>query len=112
MDIRKLDDRVSIGGQLSPADLPRLKAAGFRSVICNRPDGEGWGQPRQAEIRAAAEAAGLGFRYVPVTPGPLGEATVADFAKALAELPGPVFAYCRSGARSGNLWSICAAQGG
>jgi sulfide:quinone oxidoreductase len=43
--------------------------AGFRSIICNRPDGEGNDQPTFSEIEEAARAAGLEAYYMPVVPG-------------------------------------------
>jgi sulfide:quinone oxidoreductase len=41
-----------------------------------------------------------------VVPGQLTEAEVKAFAAALDELPSEILAYCRSGARSANLWSL------
>ncbi|WP_143137759.1 beta-lactamase hydrolase domain-containing protein, partial [Burkholderia ubonensis] len=54
MNIRKLTDTLSVSPQITAADLPALSAAGFRAIVCNRPDGEGPDQPTVAEIRAAA----------------------------------------------------------
>lgn len=109
MDIRKIDDRLSVSPQISPADMVELREAGFRAVICNRPDAEGPDQPSHKEIRSAAEDAGLEFRYLPVTPGIVTDETAEAFAKALNALPGPVLAYCRTGARSATLWSLAEA---
>ena len=106
MDFRQVTPNYSVSGQINPEDVEAIKAAGFRSVICNRPDGEQPGQPSAETIRAAVEAAGLAFRHVPVVSGQITEANVADHAAALEELPGPVFAYCRSGARSTNLLGL------
>ena len=53
---------------------------------------------------AAVEAAGLTFRYIPVISGQMTADNVVDQAEALDELPAPVFAYCRSGTRSTNLF--------
>lgn len=110
MDIRPLDETLSISPQLSPADLPSLAARGYRSVICNRPDGEAPRQPAAAEIAAAAEAAGLEFRHIPVVGAPIGAADVAAFKAALENLPGPILGFCRSGARTTILWAL--ARGG
>ncbi|MFN3429026.1 MAG: beta-lactamase hydrolase domain-containing protein, partial [Candidatus Sericytochromatia bacterium] len=72
-------------------DLPAIAAQGFRSVISNRPDGEEPGQPNAEALRQAAEAAGLAFTHVPVVGGAISDQDVADFRKALADLPQPVF---------------------
>lgn len=111
MEIRKLTDRLSATGQITPADLPALAAQGYRAILCNRPDGEEPGQPPAAAIEAAARALGLGFALLPVTPATLDEAKARAFGKLVQDLPGPVLAYCRSGARSSTLWSMAVAQG-
>jgi uncharacterized protein (TIGR01244 family) len=105
MNIKQLSPDYSVSAQIQPEDVADLKAAGFNSVICNRPDHEDPGQPSVADIRAAVEAAGLEFRHVPVISGQMTAQNVEDQARALEELPKPVFAYCRSGTRSGNLYS-------
>ncbi|MCB5198417.1 TIGR01244 family phosphatase [Loktanella sp. TSTF-M6] len=109
MEINKLDSTVSASPQIVPADIAQIRAAGFRSIICNRPDGEGSDQPGFAEIEQAARDAGIVARYVPVTAGQISDADVAEFNAALADLPRPVLAYCRSGTRSATLWSFHAA---
>ncbi|MEZ5773890.1 MAG: TIGR01244 family sulfur transferase [Hyphomicrobiaceae bacterium] len=103
LETRKLNEQVSVAGQIGPADMVAIKAAGFRAVVCNRPDGEQPGQPAFETIAAAAAAEGLETRYVPVRSTGMTRADVDAFAKAMKELPGPVLAYCRSGARSQML---------
>jgi sulfide:quinone oxidoreductase len=105
MDIRTLTPGLSVTGQITPDQIAQIAAQGFRAVICNRPDGEEPGQPQFARIEAAAHAAGLQARYLPVTGADLTDAKAADFASLLTSLPGPVLAYCRSGMRSSTLWS-------
>ncbi len=107
MDYKQVDGTVSVTGQINASDIGQIAAAGFKSVICNRPDNEGPGQPAFAEIEAAAKVAGISTRYIPVTPGKTDPATAAaEFKSALAQLPKPVLAYCRSGARSTMLWQM------
>lgn len=106
MEYRKISDDYSVSGQIAPGDIAAVKAAGFRSVICNRPDDEQPGQPSADSVRMAAQAAGLEFRYIPVISGQITAQNVADQAEALKELEGPVFAYCRSGARCTNLYAL------
>lgn len=104
MEIRQISEDYSVTGQIVPADVAQIRAAGFRSVICNRPDGEQVDQPAQDEVRAAVEAAGMTYRYIPVVSGQMTADNVADQASALEELPTPVLAYCRSGGRCTNLF--------
>ncbi|AUH34716.1 bifunctional protein tyrosine phosphatase family protein/NAD(P)/FAD-dependent oxidoreductase [Paracoccus tegillarcae] len=110
MDIKKISPKFVVSPQIAPEDMEAIKAEGIRAIICNRPDGEGADQPGFAEIEAAAKAAGLDVRYVPVQSGMVTDADVASFADALNDLPRPILAYCRTGTRSATLWSLHEAQ--
>jgi len=112
MEYRQISDDYSVSGQIQPEDIAAIKDAGFKSVICNRPDDEQPGQPAASSIQAAAEVAGLAFRYIPVISGQITMDNVEDQATALDELEGPVFAYCRSGARCTNLYGLIQQQRG
>ena len=102
---------VCVAPQLDPAAMAAAAQAGFRSVVNNRPDFEGGpDQPTNAAIEAAARAAGLAYRYLPVSGGYQSPQEIAAFASLLAELPRPLLLFCRSGARSGKLYH--AATGG
>ena len=111
MEYREISDNYSVSGQVLPEEIEAVKAAGFKSVICNRPDNEQPGQPSADTMKAAAEAAGLEFRYIPVISGQITEENVADQALALEDLQGPVFAYCRTGARCTNLYALIQEMG-
>jgi len=102
---RPIDENFSVSEQIAPEDVAALAAAGFRSIVCNRPDGEEWGQPDFAEVAAAAEAAGLEAVHLPVISGAIGPDDVTRFAALLQRLPCPVLGYCRSGARCTTLWN-------
>lgn len=106
MDIRKIDDSISVAPQIDVQDVAELAQLGFQGVICNRPDGEAMDQPGQQAMADAARAAGLEFRYLPLAPGQLTPQLIEDFGAAMAEMPGPVLAYCRSGTRSATLWAL------
>ncbi|MEO1107923.1 MAG: TIGR01244 family sulfur transferase [Pseudomonadota bacterium] len=106
MDIRKITDKTSVSSQITVDNITAIKDAGFRAIVCNRPDGEGADQPSFDEIEAAAELAGLDAVYVPVRSGIVNDADVEAFGDALAQLPRPVLAYCRTGTRSATLWSF------
>lgn len=105
MEYRQISDDYAVSPQIKAEDVATIKAAGFKSVICNRPDNEDLGQPDHAAIQKAVEEAGLAFKWVPVISGQMTADNVAEQAVALEELPGPVFAYCRSGTRSANLYA-------
>ncbi|MFG6487891.1 TIGR01244 family sulfur transferase [Roseateles sp. BYS78W] len=91
--------------QLTPEAMAEAAAMGFKSVVNNRPDFEhGPDQPTSAQIQAAAEAAGLQYRHLPVAGGYQSPEEIAAFAKLLEELPRPLLVFCRSGARSTRLF--------
>ena len=91
--------------QLTPEAMAEAAAMGFKSVVNNRPDFEhGPDQPTSAAIQAAAEAAGMQYRHLPVAGGYQSPEEIAAFADLLAELPRPLLVFCRSGARSTRLF--------
>jgi uncharacterized protein (TIGR01244 family) len=97
---------VCVAPQLQPESMAEAARAGFRSIVNNRPDHEGGpDQPTSAQIEAAARAAGLEYRYLPVAGGYQSPQEIAAFADLLAELPRPLLAFCRSGARSTRLFT-------
>jgi sulfide:quinone oxidoreductase len=106
MEFRRLSPKFTVGPQISVEDVGTIAAQGFRAIICNRPDGEGADQPSFKEIAAAAKAAGIEARYVPVQSGMVKDQDVEAFGAALEDLQRPVFAYCRTGTRSATLWSF------
>lgn len=106
MDIKTIDKTISVSPQISVDDLAAIRAAGYRSIICNRPDGEGADQPTFAEIENAAGKQGLEACYLPVVSGRVRDKDAEEFGEALASLPKPVLAYCRTGTRSATLWSL------
>lgn len=106
MDIRSIAEGYAVGPQIEPGDVPAIAAAGFTTVICNRPDAEIPAAVSSAAVRAAAEAAGLAFVDNPVVGGALTMQNVDAQRAALDAAPGPVFAYCASGNRSTVVWAL------
>lgn len=111
MNIVKLTDTVAVSAQITPDNVAEIAAAGYKVLVNNRPDGEEADQPSNAEIAAAAEAAGLEYHYIPVTamdfPGPH-----FDQMTDLFDDPArPVLAFCRTGTRCTNLWVASREEG-
>jgi uncharacterized protein (TIGR01244 family) len=98
--IRQLDDKVMVSGQVAPHEVAGLAEQGITVLVNNRPDGEEPGQPFAGDIEAAAEAAGITYRFIPIMRG-IGPADVESMQEALREAEGgKLLAFCRSGTRS------------
>ena len=110
MDPKALSSQISVSPQITAADVKALADLGYRSIICNRPDGEGADQPTFEEIETAAKAAGLEARYIPIVQGTVQDSDAEAFGRAMDELPKPALAYCRTGTRSVTLWSLSQAN--
>ena len=111
-DFRELDDKTLIAGQISAADLEEARRQGVTMIVNNRPDGEDPGQPTSDEIEAAAHAAGLDYRHIPIARG-LGPAQIEEMQSAMSELgDGRMLAYCRSGMRSCLAWAVASREQG
>ena len=104
--MKQLDSTTFVSGQIAPEEIAAL---GVATIINNRPDGEEPGQPSSDVIAAAAQAAGVDYRHIPVSGG-ISLPQVAQMADALAQAKGPVLAFCRSGTRSTYLWALARAQ--
>ena len=106
MQAKSITPTLSVAPQIMPEEMAAIAGAGFRSIICNRPDGEGADQPAFAEIAAAAKSFGMEAVYLPIVSGKVGDADAAAFGAYLDQLPKPVLAYCRTGTRSTNLYGL------
>jgi uncharacterized protein (TIGR01244 family) len=106
MDIRPITPDYAVSPQIDPEDFPAIAAAGYRTVIDNRPDAEVPPSHHASAMRAAAEAAGLAFVFNPVIGGMLTEENIKAQGAAIAASEGPVLAYCASGNRSSFVWAL------
>jgi len=54
----------------------------------------------------------IAAHYLPIVPGQVSDAQIAEFADMVSKSTGPIFAYCRSGMRATALWALYQAQFG
>jgi uncharacterized protein (TIGR01244 family) len=106
LDLKRINDHVTVSGQIQPEDVAALKAAGFVAIVNNRPDGESPDQPSGAEIEEAARAAGLAYHAIPLGRDGVSPDMVETTRSVLEGSAGPVFCFCRSGTRSTTLWAL------
>lgn len=109
--ISQLTERFAVAGQITPDQVAELKARGYTTIIALRPDGEGPDQPSAMQVGAAARSHGVAFAYVPVAAGaPIPDSAVAALSEAIADKPGKVLLYCRSGSRAARTWGLVEAS--
>lgn len=106
MDLKRINDHVSVSGQITPEDVATLKSLGFVAIVNNRPDNESPDQPAGAEIEAAAKAAGLAYHAIPLGREGVNPDLVERTKAVIEGSDGPVFCFCRSGTRSTTLWAL------
>ncbi|MBW7469936.1 TIGR01244 family sulfur transferase [Marinobacter sp. M216] len=110
MEIRKIDDTISVAPQISVDDVAEAARLGFKTLVANRPDQEEFGQPPMSDIEAAAREVGLDWVYMPVESGNITDQDVDRFAPMIRDAEKPVLAFCRSGTRCTVLWALSAAR--
>ncbi|MBR0553051.1 TIGR01244 family sulfur transferase [Stakelama marina] len=110
--VRKIDDSITVSPQITPDQVTEIARAGFSGIVNNRPDGEETGQPAGDAIRTVAETMGLSYTEIPVTSAGFSHAQIDAMREALDNAQGPIFAFCRSGTRSTNLWALAEAKAG
>lgn len=102
-----ITDQFSVAPQLEIGDMQAVVDAGFKSVIINRPDWEI--DPAKVGsnlIIQAAKKVGLDIHYQPVTSGQITLENIQEFKQLFQNIPKPILAYCRSGARCANLYQL------
>jgi uncharacterized protein (TIGR01244 family) len=106
LDLKRINDHVSVSSQITLDDIAAIKAAGFTAVVNNRPDGESPDQVPSASMEAAAQAAGLDYHYIPLGRDGVSSEMIEQTRAALEGSRGKVLCYCRSGTRSTTLWAL------
>lgn len=105
MQTQPLETGIEITSSLSVDELEDVKAKGFQAIICNCQAGESDAFPDESRFRQKADAIGLRWVHIPVSPGDYSQADIAAFAEAIQQLPRPILAFCRSGKRATHLWA-------
>ncbi|MBC2771983.1 TIGR01244 family phosphatase [Rhizobium sp. AQ_MP] len=106
MSIRSIDPSFHVTGQITPSQLPEIAGLGFRTVICMRPDKEGFSQPSFDQIAEAARGAGIDAHYIPVVPGQISLEQAQRLKGILSGQAGPILAYCASGQRCAAAYEM------
>ncbi len=102
-----LESDLHVTGQITSDDIAAAAAKGIKTIINLRPDGEKDGNYLKAQ--EASKIAGehdINYCHIPVVPDQVNDQNIADFAKVVAELPGPILAHCGTGKRVAILWAL------
>ena len=103
MKIETVSHKYAVSGQIVPSDLRVIAQAGYKSVVCIRPDGEASDQPKFDDIARTANQFGIKAAYIPVS-GSATKSQLMQFREMCEHLPKPVLGYCNSGARATTIY--------
>lgn len=106
MKLKQVNSDFFLSDQIIQQDLEKIAEEGIKTILCNRPDGEGADQPNIIEIEQAAKKFGIQVEYLPVTSGKVTDGQAQEFKKIYQNAKKPILAFCRTGTRSITLWAL------
>lgn len=106
MELKQVDQEFWIADQIGPQDIEHIALKGIKTILCNRPDEEGFEQPNIIKIHKAALQYGIRVEYLPVERGQMNDDQVIAFKRLYKKSQKPLLAFCRSGTRSISLWAL------
>ena len=106
MQLKSVNREFWVADQITAQDLPEIAHQGIRTILCNRPDGEGADQPNIIEIQQVAIQFGIQVEYLPVVSGKVYDEQAQQFKQCYQQAAKPLLAYCRTGTRSITLWAL------
>lgn len=101
MNEKKITNAITVGGQPGADDIREIAAAGYRTVVNLRTDGEEGILPDEKE---AVEHASLNYAAIPGAPDILDDIAVQRFSQAVSSLDSqPAYVHCKGGGRAGVM---------
>lgn len=105
-DFKKVNDDLSIAGQISSEELKQLAIGGFKSVLNLRsPDENGFFHDEKQE----AQIVGLEYTNIPLNSQAPNPKLTAQAIQSVENLPKPILIHCAGGARAGGIALIAEA---
>ncbi|WP_444931619.1 TIGR01244 family sulfur transferase [Microbulbifer sp. SSSA002] len=104
MNIKVLDDQVSVSEHITCETMAPLAQSGVQVVVCNCPEGESEAHPSYTEMEQAALAVGIKFVAIPFARGRMLQNHCEAFRDVL-QSGEKVHAFCRTGNRSSQVWA-------
>jgi uncharacterized protein (TIGR01244 family) len=98
--VKKVNNDLSIAGQISSEELKQLAIGGFKSVLNLRsPDENGFFHDEKQE----AQIVGLEYTNIPLNSQAPNQELTAEAIEAVENLPKPILIHCAGGARAGGI---------
>jgi len=105
-DVKKVNDDLSIAGQISAEELRKIAIEGFKSVLNLRdPDENGFFHDEKQQ----AEIVGLEYVNIPLNSQAPNQELTAEAILEIDHLPKPILIHCAGGARAGGIALIAEA---
>jgi len=100
MEGKKINDNITVTGQVTKDELKQAANEGFKSILNLRASGEEGFMPDEEK---QAEAAGLTYVNIPVKKEEISDELTTRVLKQIDGLPKPVLVHCASGMRAGAM---------
>ncbi|MCC5601899.1 beta-lactamase hydrolase domain-containing protein [Nostoc favosum] len=96
-NVKKINDELTVAGQVTPEQLKQAAHEGFKSVLNLRaPDEKGFLSDEQQQ----AEAAGLCYVNIPVKLEEISDELIHEVLRQIDKLPKPALVHCASAMRA------------
>ena len=102
--VKKVNNDLSIAGQISSEELKQLAIGGFKSVL-RSPDENGFFHDEKQE----AQIVGLEYTNIPLNSQAPNQELTAEAILEIDHLPKPILIHCAGGARAGGIALIAEA---
>ncbi|MET3560512.1 uncharacterized protein (TIGR01244 family) [Bartonella japonica] len=106
MHLQQIDPDIFISAQISIEHIKILAQAGFKTIVCNRPDQEDPHQPDFSTIKTGAQEYGIEAYYIPIAPPTIKQSDIESMKTVLKTASRPLLAYCHHGTRSQHLYRL------
>ncbi|WP_019221897.1 TIGR01244 family sulfur transferase [Bartonella senegalensis] len=106
MNLQQIDSDIFISAQISVENVETLAQAGFKTIICNRPDQEDPHQPDFSLIKTEAHKYGIKAYHIPIVPPTIKKSEIETMKTILKTASLPLLAYCHHGTRSMHLYRL------
>jgi uncharacterized protein (TIGR01244 family) len=99
-NVKKINDELTVAGQVTPEQLQQAASEGYKSVLNLRsPDEQGFMSDEQQQ----AQVLGLHYINIPVKPNEISDELTTEVLQQIDQLPKPALIHCGSAMRAGLM---------